>query len=154
MPPNSHIWPCIRLFDILSTIIQKQCQPKLGIAFPFIRCKVGSPSGSSLVFVFAIPSDPWRPVPPGASHARFPRNLFGGYEVPLHNESQKSKTLEANYIFSNVTCRTIIQTYRILKIEGEGFGYVQWFIHLLWCMMMLHILESSWGRFEQCLEIA
>ena len=40
----------------------------------------------SLVFVFAIPSDPWRPVPPGASHARFPRNLLGGYEVPLQNE--------------------------------------------------------------------
>ena len=93
-------------------------------------------------------------VPPGASHARFPRNLLGGYEVPLHNESQKSKTLETNYIFSDVTFRNIIQTYRILKIEGEGFGYVQWFIHLPWCMMMLHILESSWGRFEQCLEIA
>ena len=110
-----------------TTVIPKQCQPKLGIAFPFIRCKVGSPSRTlgSLVFVFAIPSDPWRPVPPGASHARFPRNLLGGYEVPLHNESQKSKTLEANYIFSDVTFRTIIQTYRILKIEGEGFGCVQ-----------------------------
>ena len=32
---------------------------------------------------------------------------------------------EPNYIFSDVAFRTIIQTYRILKIEGEGFGYVQ-----------------------------